>query len=107
MVIPTGGVQGGGKGKKGVKETRLYDLLEVAPDAGPEEIKRAYYKVWECVCVQFCFVGLLVHGCVGLLIDWSIGQRLPSPPFPSCPLLFHTHSPTPTHAQGGPQVPPG
>lgn len=42
-----------------MKETRLYDLLEVAPDAGPEEIKKAYYKVrvhglsWGCWCLSF------------------------------------------------------
>ena len=43
-----GGSIGGGKGKDGgpgVKDSTLYDLLEVKPDATDSQIKKAYYKL--------------------------------------------------------------
>ncbi|KAL8270086.1 hypothetical protein Esti_005997 [Eimeria stiedai] len=37
--------QGGGPGERKVVDTTLYDVLEVSPDARPEEIRRQYYRL--------------------------------------------------------------
>ncbi|KAL8444276.1 hypothetical protein Emag_005537 [Eimeria magna] len=37
--------QGAGPGERKVVDTTLYDVLEVSPDARPEEIRRQYYRL--------------------------------------------------------------
>lgn len=71
--------QGAGNGDRGpgkrVKETKLYDLLEVAPDASAEDVKKAYYKV-RCgeggPCVLWWMYwgsgGLLGHACACMCV---------------------------------------